>query len=65
MLLLVPAIFYSGVEMGFMSGDFTKNCVGDTVGNNWIGFVMAAFGAGDVVGSLAVSRFPTVLQEDC
>eukprot|EP00756_Hemistasia_phaeocysticola_P013055 Hpha_TRINITY_DN15248_c0_g1::TRINITY_DN15248_c0_g1_i1::g.67783::m.67783 len=68
MLCLIPLIMYSGLEMGFIWGDFTSNWVKPSVGTNNIGYVMAAFGASDVLFSAllgkvsdSIGRFPVVL----
>jgi len=56
MLLMIPPIFYSGLEMGFVSADFTKQCITDTIGASWIGYVMATFGAVDATSSIILGR---------
>lgn len=68
MLCLIPLIMYSGLEMGFIWGDFTSNWVKPSVGTNNIGYVMAAFGASDVLSSVllgkvsdSIGRFPVVI----
>merc|ERR1712048_792379 len=43
MQCLIPLIMYSGLEMGFIWGDFTSNWVKPSVGTSYIGYVMAAF----------------------
>eukprot|EP01065_Artemidia_motanka_P025640 TRINITY_DN30615_c0_g1_i1.p1 TRINITY_DN30615_c0_g1~~TRINITY_DN30615_c0_g1_i1.p1 ORF type:complete len:589 (+),score=183.52 TRINITY_DN30615_c0_g1_i1:79-1845(+) len=56
MLCLIPLIMYSGLEQGFIWGDFTSNWVKPSAGTNNIGYVMAAFGASDVLGSIVLGK---------
>jgi len=56
MLFLIPTLFYSGIEMGFIFGDFTKECISNPLGTGWIGFVMSVFGATDAIGSFVLGR---------
>ena len=67
MVLLIPIMMYNGFEQGFAWGDFTSNWVKPGVGLANIGYVMAAFGAADVIGSISfgklsdkVGRFPVM-----
>eukprot|EP01063_Lacrimia_lanifica_P032865 TRINITY_DN5698_c0_g1_i1.p1 TRINITY_DN5698_c0_g1~~TRINITY_DN5698_c0_g1_i1.p1 ORF type:complete len:557 (+),score=169.79 TRINITY_DN5698_c0_g1_i1:60-1673(+) len=61
LMLLIPAIMYSGIEMGFIWGTYTSNWVKSSVGTANIGYVMAAFGACDVLGSVAFGRLSDVV----
>eukprot|EP01060_Flectonema_neradi_P012038 TRINITY_DN18965_c0_g1_i1.p1 TRINITY_DN18965_c0_g1~~TRINITY_DN18965_c0_g1_i1.p1 ORF type:complete len:538 (+),score=92.90 TRINITY_DN18965_c0_g1_i1:78-1691(+) len=67
MVLLIPIMMYNGFEQGFAWGDFTSNWVKPGVGLANIGYVMAAFGAADVIGSITfgklsdrIGRFPVM-----
>jgi hypothetical protein len=53
---LLPLIMYSGLEMGFIWGDFTANYVKPTLGKADIGYVMCVFGASDIFYSFALGR---------
>jgi len=55
-LLLIPIIFYSGIEQGFVFGSFTADVVSPAIGKENIGFVMAVFGVADVAGSFTLGR---------
>jgi len=50
--LLIPIIMYSGLEQGFIWGDFTANYITEGLGEDYIGYVMAVFGASDAVFSV-------------
>jgi len=56
MLLLVPAFIYSGVEQGFLFGDFTRDIINATIGSNRIGYVMAVFGIVNVASAFASGK---------
>eukprot|EP01059_Diplonema_ambulator_P015123 TRINITY_DN2621_c1_g4_i2.p1 TRINITY_DN2621_c1_g4~~TRINITY_DN2621_c1_g4_i2.p1 ORF type:complete len:205 (+),score=83.28 TRINITY_DN2621_c1_g4_i2:106-720(+) len=56
MLYLIPLIMYNGMEQGFIWGDFTSNWVKPSVGLENIGYVMAAFGATDALGSFILGK---------
>eukprot|EP01061_Rhynchopus_euleeides_P026349 TRINITY_DN4309_c0_g8_i1.p1 TRINITY_DN4309_c0_g8~~TRINITY_DN4309_c0_g8_i1.p1 ORF type:complete len:528 (+),score=190.13 TRINITY_DN4309_c0_g8_i1:71-1654(+) len=67
MALIIPMTMYTGAQQGFMWGSFTANWVKPSLGTEKIGYVMAAFGASDVLGSVLlgrasdiVGRFPIV-----
>jgi MFS family permease len=51
MYSLIPIIMYSGLEMGFIWGDFTSNYVQPTLGSAKIGYVMCIFGCADIMFS--------------
>ena len=53
---LLPLIMYSGLEMGFIWGDFTANYVKPTLGKADIGYVMCVFGVSDIFYSFALGR---------
>ncbi|XP_064641276.1 protein unc-93 homolog A-like [Lineus longissimus] len=46
-LFIIPLTIYSGLEQGFMSGDFTKSYVSCALGINMVGFVMICYGVSD------------------
>jgi len=56
MIFIIPVLFYSGLEQGFIFGDFTKNCIKDPLGAEWIGFIMAVFAAVDAVSSYTFGK---------
>eukprot|EP01102_Stenamoeba_stenopodia_P002527 TRINITY_DN1236_c0_g1_i1.p1 TRINITY_DN1236_c0_g1~~TRINITY_DN1236_c0_g1_i1.p1 ORF type:complete len:472 (+),score=74.47 TRINITY_DN1236_c0_g1_i1:70-1485(+) len=56
MFMLLPIFYYCGLEQAFAWGDFTSNVIAPSVGKQNIGFVMATFGAADVLGSLISGR---------
>jgi len=56
LLLLIPIIFYSGMEQGFVFGSFTSDIVQTTIGKGKIGFVMTVFGAVNVAGSFFLGK---------
>ena len=61
MQLLVPLIMYTGCEQGFIWGTFTSNWVTKSMGVGNVGYVMAAFGAADVLGSFFLGRASDVI----
>ncbi len=44
------------MEQSFTWGDFTGDIIKDTKGKNWIGFIMAVFGAFDAAGSVVMGK---------
>jgi len=54
--LLIPIMFYSGIEQAFVAGDFTSAIIAESVGRNQIGFVMAVFGVFNVLFSFLFGR---------
>jgi len=56
MIFFLPVFFYSGLEQGFIFGDFTKNCIKEPLGTEWIGFIMAVFAAVDAVSSYTFGK---------
>lgn len=54
--LLVPIMFYSGIEQAFIFGIFTSDIVSRAIGKSQIGFVMAAFGGVNVFFSFLLGR---------
>jgi len=56
LLLLMTVFLYSGLEQSFNAGIFTGELITPTVGQSQIGFVMAVFGAFNVLGSFAMGR---------
>ena len=61
MTLLIPIIMYTGAEQGFMWDAFTSNWVKESMGIEKIGYIMAAFGAADMLGSVLFGRLSDVL----
>jgi MFS family permease len=51
MCLITPLMIYTGLEQGFIWGDFTTNFVKPSVGEGDVGYVMALFGIVDVIFS--------------
>lgn len=56
MLLLIACIIYSGAEQAFIFVNFTKDIIGQIMGTQAIGWVMAVFGAVNVLSSLALGK---------
>ncbi|XP_033638068.1 protein unc-93 homolog A-like [Asterias rubens] len=56
MILLVPLTIYSGLEQGFITGDFTRSYVTCTVGVSWVGYVMICYGVTDALCSFFAGR---------
>ena len=56
MFLMVPYLFFTGLEQAFVFGDFTKQFVRDLHGVHQVGFVMSVFGAVDSVSSFVLGR---------
>ncbi len=44
------------MEQSFTWGDFTGDIIKETKGKNWIGFIMAVFGAFDAAGSVVMGK---------
>ncbi|KFQ67765.1 Protein unc-93 A, partial [Phaethon lepturus] len=57
--LLIPLTMYSGLEQGFLSGDYTKTYVTCALGIHYVGYVMICFSA---VNSLCSLLFGKVSQ---
>lgn len=56
MFLMVPYLFFTGLEQAFVFGDFTKQFVRELHGVHQVGFVMSVFGAVDSVSSFVLGR---------
>jgi MFS family permease len=56
MYSLIPIIMFSGLEMGFIWGDFTANYVKPTLGKADIGYVMCIFGVSDIFFSFLFGK---------
>eukprot|EP01087_Luapelamoeba_hula_P000801 TRINITY_DN1058_c0_g1_i2.p1 TRINITY_DN1058_c0_g1~~TRINITY_DN1058_c0_g1_i2.p1 ORF type:complete len:324 (-),score=50.15 TRINITY_DN1058_c0_g1_i2:70-1041(-) len=56
LFLMIPSMFYSGMEQSFVFSDFTTDVIQPAKGVNWIGFVLVAFGACDAVGSVIMGK---------
>lgn len=63
MILLWPLFFYAGMEGGFFAGNFTKSFITDNVGQDWIGYIFAAYGAIDAISSFIVGKVSSGLGE--
>ncbi|ELR13602.1 uncharacterized protein ACA1_037740 [Acanthamoeba castellanii str. Neff] len=61
MLLMVPVCIYSGMEQSFVPGDFNSDIVKQAKGLEWIGFVMAVYGAFDAAASVLLGRMADVV----
>ncbi|XP_065535146.1 protein unc-93 homolog A isoform X4 [Lathamus discolor] len=57
--LLIPLTIYSGLEQGFLSGDYTKAYVTCALGIHYVGYVMICFSA---VNSLCSLLFGKISQ---
>ncbi|XP_061099043.1 protein unc-93 homolog A-like isoform X2 [Conger conger] len=55
-LLLIPLTMYSGLEQGFLSGDYTKYYVTCALGIHIVGYAMICFGATNSICSLVFGR---------
>lgn len=60
MLLLIPLLFLSGLEQGWVFGDFTTSFVQPSLGKANIGYIMACFGAADAIGSFALGKLSDI-----
>ncbi|XP_047141909.2 protein unc-93 homolog A isoform X1 [Hydra vulgaris] len=56
MMLLIPVTIFSGLEQGFVFGDFTKAFVTCGLSIEKVGLIMICFGATDAIFSLALSK---------
>ncbi|XP_065055272.1 protein unc-93 homolog A-like isoform X3 [Rhopilema esculentum] len=56
MQLLIPLTMYSGLEQGFVYGDFTKSFVTCVLGVDKVGYVMICFGVTDAILSYAIGK---------
>ncbi|OQS00730.1 UNC93-like protein 3-like [Achlya hypogyna] len=56
MLVLLPLMLFNGIQQGFTSSEFTTNFIRESLGEASIGYVMAVFGAMNVVFSIGVGR---------
>ncbi|XP_077996495.1 protein unc-93 homolog A-like [Glandiceps talaboti] len=54
--LLVPLMMFTGVEMAFISGDFTQAFVTCSLGVHYIGYIMLAYGVVQTVSSFILGR---------
>lgn len=52
MLLLIPLMFVSGLEQGWIWGVYTHSFIKPSIGAENIGYVMACFGATDAIASV-------------
>uniref|UniRef100_L7MZV9 Protein unc-93 homolog A n=1 Tax=Anolis carolinensis TaxID=28377 RepID=L7MZV9_ANOCA len=50
--LLIPLTFYSGLEQGFLSSDYTRAYVTCALGINFVGYVMICFAAANSIFSI-------------
>lgn len=56
LLLMVPLMFLSGLEQGWVSGAFTEAFVAPSVGVQNLGFVLTVFGAVNAAASAILGR---------
>eukprot|EP01029_Cantina_marsupialis_P005652 TRINITY_DN16172_c0_g1_i1.p1 TRINITY_DN16172_c0_g1~~TRINITY_DN16172_c0_g1_i1.p1 ORF type:complete len:536 (-),score=129.74 TRINITY_DN16172_c0_g1_i1:221-1828(-) len=56
MLLIVPMIFFNGMSLSFMFGDYTGDLVKPTLGKSYVGFVLAVFYGINAICSYANGR---------
>ena len=61
MVLLIPMLFYSGLEQGWVFSAFTTSFIKPSLSATNIGFVMTAFGAADALGSFALGKLSDVV----
>ncbi|XP_053565142.1 protein unc-93 homolog A-like [Bombina bombina] len=54
--LLIPLTIYSGLEQGFLSGDYTKSYVTCSLGIHFVGYVMICFAATNALCSLLFGK---------
>ncbi|EGC33987.1 hypothetical protein DICPUDRAFT_92306 [Dictyostelium purpureum] len=54
--LLVPALLYSGISQSFFFGVFPS-----LSGANWLGYIMAVFGACDAIGSVLIGKLSDII----
>lgn len=71
MLLLLPTLVFSGFSQSFYYGTFPER-VGEGMGREWIGYLMALFSFMDMLGSFSlgklsdmVGRYPILLAASC
>lgn len=55
-LLLLPLTFFSGLEQGFIWGDYTASFVTCSIGIHRVGFVMICFGVTDAIFSFLLGK---------
>ncbi|KAG9336264.1 hypothetical protein JZ751_002611 [Albula glossodonta] len=55
-LLLIPLTVYSGLEQGFLSGDYNKYYVTCALGISFVGYTMICFGTTNSLCSLAYGK---------
>ncbi|KDO24686.1 hypothetical protein SPRG_10220 [Saprolegnia parasitica CBS 223.65] len=56
MLVLAPLMLFNGIQQGFTSSEFTTNFIRESLGEASIGYVMAVFGATNVLFSIGIGR---------
>ncbi|XP_029452830.1 protein unc-93 homolog A [Rhinatrema bivittatum] len=54
--LLIPLTMYSGLEQGYLAGDYTKSYVTCVLGIQFVGYVMICFAATDAVCSVLFGK---------
>ncbi|XP_030052350.1 protein unc-93 homolog A [Microcaecilia unicolor] len=54
--LLIPLTMYSGLEQGFLAGDYTKSYVTCVLGIQFVGYVMICFAATNAVCSVLFGK---------
>jgi len=56
MVLISFIVAFTGIEQGFFAGDFTRVCITETIGTEWIGWISCAFAATDAVASIIFGK---------
>ena len=56
MVVLAPLMLFNGIQQGFTSSEFTTNFIRESLGEASIGYVMAVFGATNVLFSIGIGR---------
>ncbi|GJP72609.1 hypothetical protein CLOP_g3339 [Closterium sp. NIES-67] len=62
LLLLIPLLFYSGLQAAYISADFTRFVVQPLLGAQWMGGAMMAFGVAIAVCCFLSARFASGLS---
>ncbi|KAG6434075.1 hypothetical protein SASPL_105696 [Salvia splendens] len=61
-LLVIPLIAYSGLQLAFVWAEYTKEIVNPVLGEQGVGGAMAIYGVFDAISSLAAGRFTSGLS---
>eukprot|EP01105_Mastigella_eilhardi_P018170 TRINITY_DN4201_c0_g1_i1.p1 TRINITY_DN4201_c0_g1~~TRINITY_DN4201_c0_g1_i1.p1 ORF type:complete len:458 (-),score=143.04 TRINITY_DN4201_c0_g1_i1:116-1465(-) len=60
MALLIPLIFYCGLEQGFTFADFTDSIISEVLGIQWVGYIMCLYGATNSLCSVVFGKLVDV-----